>query len=141
MVILDNNQHSVFLLHYHLVMVIKYRKKVLDDDISNRLREIFDYIGKKYGIISMEWNHDIDHIHVLFRSNPNVNMSKFINCYKSASSRLIKQEYPKIREKLWKEKFWSQSYCLITVGDVTVDVIKKYIDSQGCKNEKRKILQ
>jgi putative transposase len=56
-----------------------------------------------------------------------------MNAYKSASSRLIKIEYPEIKEKLWKETFWSKSYCLISAGDVTIDVIKKYIETQGEK--------
>lgn len=50
---------------------------------------------------------------------------------KSASSRLIKKEYPEIRSKLWKEYFWSRSFCLITTGGVTIDVIRKYIENQG----------
>lgn len=124
---LDNNNHSVFKLHYHLIICVKYRKKIINNDISNRLREIFDYISPKYNITLDEWNHDIDHIHVLFRGQPNSEISKFINAYKSASSRLIKKEYPQICKSLWKEMFWSQSYCLISTGGVTVDIIKQYI--------------
>jgi REP element-mobilizing transposase RayT len=63
---LDNNAHSVFLLNYHLVLVVKYRHKVFDDNISK------------------------------------TTISKFINAYKSASSRLIKKEYPEIKKKLWE---------------------------------------
>ena len=129
----DTNNHSVFSLNYHLVMVVKYRRKVINDDISNRLKEIFEYIGKTYHITIVEWNHDIDHVHVLFKACPNSEISKFMNAYKSASSRLIKIEYPEIKEKLWKEAFWSKSYCLISTGDVTIDVIKKYIETQGEK--------
>jgi putative transposase len=131
---LDNNNHSVFKLHYHLIICVKYRKKIINNDISNRLREIFDYISPKYNITLDEWNHDIDHIHVLFRGQPNSEISKFINAYKSASSRLIKKEYPQICKSLWKEMFWSQSYCLISTGGVTVDIIKQYIQSQGEKS-------
>lgn len=131
---LDNNNHSVFKLHYHLIICVKYRKKIINNDISNRLREIFDYISPKYNITLDEWNHDIDHIHVLFRGQPNSEISKFINDYKSASSRLIKKEYPQICKSLWKEMFWSQSYCLISAGGVTVDIIKQYIQSQGEKS-------
>ncbi|MEG1135031.1 MAG: IS200/IS605 family transposase [Cellulosilyticaceae bacterium] len=87
---LDSNNHSVFSLNYHLVLVIKYRKQVLNDHIS-----------------------------------------KFINSYKSASSRLIKKEFPSIKQKLWKEYFWSRSYCLITTGGATIDVVRKYIENQG----------
>ena len=128
---LDHNSHSVFLLYYHLVMVIKYRRKVLNDEISERAKEIFEYIAPGYGIVLEEWNHDKDHVHVLFRGQPNSEISKFINAYKSASSRLIKKEYPEIKKHLWKDMFWSQSYCLISTGGVTVDIIKEYIQTQG----------
>ena len=97
---LDNNNHSVFILHYHLIMCIKYRNKVIDDKISNRLKEIFERIASSYNITLEEWNHDIDHVHILFRGQPNTELSKFINAYKSASSRLIKKEYPQIRKLL-----------------------------------------
>ena len=132
----DTNNHSVFLLQYHLIMCIKYRNKVIDDVISERLKQIFEYIALNYHIILEEWNHDVDHVHVLLRGQPNTEMSKFINAYKSASSRLIKKEYPEIRKSLWKEMFWSQSYCLISTGGATVDIIKQYIQSQGAKNGK-----
>ena len=130
----DTNQHSVFLLHYHLIMCVKYRNKVINDPISLRLKEMFEYVAPKYHITLEEWNHDIDHVHVLFRGHPNTEISKFINAYKSASSRIIKKEFPHIRKSLWKEMFWSQSYCLITTGGATVDVIKQYIQSQGAKD-------
>ena len=107
---LDNNAHSVFLLYYHLILVIKYRKKILTDK---------------------------DHVQILFRAHPNSEISKFINAYKSASSRLLKKEFPQIRQKLWKECFWSQSFCLLTTGGAPIEVIRKYIESQGEKSRKR----
>ncbi|PRR77773.1 Transposase IS200 like protein [Clostridium liquoris] len=130
---LDTNNHSVFLLNYHLVLVIKYRKKVINDDISSRLREIFEYICPKYNITLGEWNHDKDHIHLLFRGSPNTDISIFLNAYKSASSRLIKKEFPSIKNQLWKEHFWSRSYCLITTGGAPMDIVRKYIENQGMK--------
>lgn len=131
---LDSNAHSVFLLHYHLVLVVKYRRKAFDDTISERAKEIFEYIAPNYNITLQEWNHDKDHIHILFKAHPKSELSKFINAYKSASSRLLKKEFPQIRKKLWKEYFWSQSFCLLTTGGVSIDVIKKYIESQGEKS-------
>lgn len=128
---LDSNNHSVFLLWYHSVFVIKYRKKVINKAISNRLKEIFEYIAPNYHINIQEWNHDGDHIHCLFRAHPNSELSKFINAYKAASSRLIKKEHPIIKKQLWKECFWSKSYCLLTTGGVSIETIKKYIQSQG----------
>ena len=134
MIDLESNNHSVFSLNYHLVLVVKYRRKVIDDTISERLQEIFQYIAPSYNITLKEWNHDIDHVHVLFSAHPKTELTKFLNAYKSASSRLIKKEYPGIREKLWKESFWSKSFCLITTGEATIEVIRKYIESQGEKD-------
>ena len=113
--------------------VVKYRRRVINDEISNRLKEIFEKISPNYNISVTEWNHDIDHVDILFKAQPNSELSKFINAYKSASSRLIKKEYPQIRNKLWKEYFWSRSFCLITTGGATIETIKKYIQSQGEK--------
>ncbi len=136
---MDNNAHSVFLLYYHLIMVTKYRRKVINDDISARGKEIFEYIAPNYGITLEEWNHDKDHVHVMFRAQPKSEISKFINAYKSASSRLLKKEYPEIREKLWKGAFWSQSFCLLTSGGAPVEVIRKYIESQGEKGNEESV--
>ena len=99
---MDHNAHSVYLMYYHLIMVVKYRRKVINDPISERAIEIWE-------------------------------LSKFINAYKSASSRLLKKEYPEIRKKLWKEAFWSQSFCLLTAGGAPVEVIRQYIETQGEK--------
>lgn len=129
----DTNTHSVFLLNYHLILVVKYRKQVINDNISNRLKEIFENICPNYSIKIEEWNHDKDHIHILFKGQPKSEISKFINTYKSASSRLIKKEFPEIKSKLWKENFWSRSFCLLTTGGATIEVIKKYIQTQGEK--------
>ena len=128
---LRNNNHSVFAIHFHLILVVKYRKKVINDEISERLKEIFRSIEGNYNIALKEWNFDLDHVHILFRSEPNSNISKFINAYKSASSRLIKKEYPSIRSRLYKEVFWSQSFCLISTGEASIETVKKYIESQG----------
>ena len=121
---IDHNAHSVYLMYYHLIMVVKYRRKVIDDPISERAKEIWERIAPDYGITLEEWNHDVDHVHVMFRAQPKSELSKFINAYKSASSRLLKKEYPQIRERLWKEAFWSQSFCLLTAGGAPIDVIR-----------------
>lgn len=128
-----NNNHSVFVLHYHLIMSVKYRRNVINNDISEFLKSKFIEICSKYMIDLEEFNHDKDHIHVLFRAHPNTDLSKFINAYKSASSRMVKKKYPQIKEKLWKEMFWTRSYCLLTSGGVTTEVIREYIEKQGSK--------
>ena len=130
---LDTNAHSVFSLHYHLILVTKYRRQVFTDEISTRAKEIFEYIAPKYKIELVKWNHDKDHVHILFKGQPKTEISKFINAYKSASSRLLKKEYSSIRQKLWKEMFWSRSFCLLSSGDTSIGIIRQYIENQGQK--------
>ena len=131
--VLDNNNHSVFAMHYHLILVVKYRRKVFDDLLSEYARDIFEKIAPSYNISLLEWNHDSDHIHILFKAHPNSQLSKFINAYKRASSRRIKKEFPEVRKRLYKEYFWSQSFCLLTTGNAPLEVIRKYIETQGEK--------
>ncbi|MEW9184529.1 IS200/IS605 family transposase, partial [Bacillus mycoides] len=126
---LDSNNHSVFLLYYHLVLVVKFRRNVFDDDMSNYAKDMFVRLSENYNITLVEWNHDVDHVHILFKAHPNTEMTKFINAYKSASSRLIKRDFPQVKTKLWKEMFWSRSFCLLTTGGSPIDVVKKYIEN------------
>ena len=130
---LDKNNHSVFSLFYHLILVVKYRKSVIDDLSSNRLKEVFERVQTNYNIELKEWNHDNDHVHILMKADPSTHITKFINSYKSASSRIIKREFPIIRKYLWKEYFWSRSYCIISAGGAPLSVIKKYIRNQRTK--------
>jgi len=75
----------------------------------------------------------------MFRAQPKSEISKFINAYKSASSRLLKKEFPQIRKKLWKEAFWSQSFCLLTAGGAPIEVIREYIETQGEKGNEKSV--
>ena len=131
----ETNNHSVFAMNYHLTLVVKHRRKVISDKIQDKLIEIFNYIAPKYNIALSEVNGERDHIHILFKAHPNSEISKFINAYKSASSRLIKKNFPEVKEKLYEGAFWSQSFFLATIGEVTLDVLKNYVDSQGEKLE------
>lgn len=127
---LDSSCHSVYSLYYHLVLIIKYRVKILDKNKSKKLKEMFLKIQDDYGIMLVEWNYEKDHVHILFTAKPNTNLSKFIGVYKSMSSRLIKKYFPQIKRRLWTGKFWSNSYCLISTGGVSTEVIKSYIKNQ-----------
>ncbi|MCU5667328.1 IS200/IS605 family transposase [Bacillus bombysepticus] len=130
---LDSNNHSVFLLYYHLVLVVKYRRNVFDDHMSDYAKDMFVRLSENYNITLVEWNHDVDHVHILFKAHPNTEMTKLINAYKSASSRLIKRDFPQVKKKLWKEMFWSRSFCLLTTGGSPIDVVKIYIENQSEK--------
>lgn len=128
---LDSNNHSVFKMYFHLVLVTKYRRKVINDEICDYLQERFITIGENYNLHLEDMDHDKDHVHILFRGEPKSNLSKFINGYKSATSRKVKELFPYVKKELWKSQFWSQSFCLITIGESPLETIKNYIESQG----------
>lgn len=128
---LDNNNHSVFLLRYRLILAVNQRKNIINDSISMRLKGIFENIAPNYNITVEEWDYGADHLSITLKGNPNTELSKFINAYKSASSRLIKKEFPEVCIHLWEGRFWSRSFCLLTIGEATVDITCEYIESQG----------
>ena len=92
--------------------------------------DIFSDIGDKYNVEIVESNWDVDHIHVLFDASPSTNLVKFINAYKSASSRSIKRDYPQIKRFLWKSAFWKTGYFITTSGGANIETIKRYIERQ-----------
>ncbi len=77
---LDGNNHSVFSLYYHLVLVVKYRRKVIDNAISNYAKDMFVRLGVNYNITLIEWNHDHDHVHILFKAHPNSELFQVHQC-------------------------------------------------------------
>ena len=126
-------QHSVYNITLHLVLVVKYRRNVIDDVISERIKDIFESIGSTYGIEILEWNHDKDHVHTILSISPSTNLNKYINAAKAASSRLIKKEFPAIKLKLYKDVFWTRGFYVSSTGSMQIDVVKNYISNQGEK--------
>lgn len=101
---------------------------MIDNEISDYAKSTFERISESYHITLVEWNHDEDHVQ---SSAENRTYKIFINTYKSASSRLIKRNFPRVKQSLWKEIFRSKNFCLLTTGGAPIDVIKKYIQNQG----------
>ena len=130
------NRHAVYLLQYHLVVVTKYRYKVINSELKDRLIEI------SYSIIENDWkskiisiNTDEDHVHILFETSPQTQLSKLINNYKTVTSRLIRKEFSKqLEQYYWKSYFWSDTYFISSVSDTSEAMIKRYIEKQGNRN-------
>ena len=128
---LDRSAHSVFALYYHLVIVVKYRRKALySSDIRERLKEIVWGLsmGLDIGVVAHEPAED--HYHLLFKATPKTNLVNAVNVIKGVSSRRLRQEFPETKELLWGNSFWSPSYFLATSGQGSLDVLKEYVDSQ-----------
>ena len=130
----DKGSHSIYNLQFNYVACVKYRRKVLDGDVADRLKEINLSVAAEVGVTIMEQETDGDHIHILFTSRPSVQLSKFINSLKSVSARLLFREFPELKTKLWGGSFWSPSYFLASTGQVTLDVLKRYIENQNAKD-------
>ena len=129
---LDKNCHSVYTLNYHLIFCVKYRRKIfLNEKIINKTKELMKNIALGFDVELINQELDKDHIHILFKAKPQTNLVKLINSLKGASARVLFKEFPEIKKKLWNGHLWSASYCLITTGQVTLDILKKYVESQG----------
>ena len=129
----DKNNHSVYALQYHLVIVVKYRQKAfVNKDIVDRVKQITKKQAEGFDCQILDQECDIDHIHIIFKAKPQTELTKLINSIKGVSSRLLRKEFSKRLENiLWGDSFWNDSYCLITTGQVTLDQLKKYVESQG----------
>ncbi len=129
----DKNAHSVYTLNYHLVQCVKYRRNIFTfSEIIDELKMRTHNIAESYGIKITAIETDLDHLHILFTAKPQTDLLKFINNWKSATSKVLRRKFnKKIKNKLWGDTFWSGSYCLITSGQVTLDILKKYVESQG----------
>lgn len=112
-------------------MCTKYRRDVIVGTVEQTLtRLIFDLLDKM-GITLIEFNTDGDHVHLLFSAKPTHQISKVINSLKSVSARKLFVIHPELKKKLWKGKFWSRSYFLATTGEVSLDMLKQYVENQG----------
>ena len=128
----DKGCHSVYALQYHFVQCIKYRRKVLvDEKLIDLLKQKINEISQTFQVDVINMECDKDHFHMIFKSKPTLDIPKYLNAIKTISSREIQRKFPKVKLKLWKGKFWSPSYCLITTGQTTLDQLKKYVESQG----------
>ena len=129
------NRHSVYELKYHLVVVTKYRKEIINEKIKDELTDIaINIFENSYNGTIIEINIDKDHIHILFSVGPQVQLSKAINSFKTVSSKLIKKNNADYLNAFYRKPyFWSKSYYISSVGNVNEETIRKYIQNQGKK--------
>lgn len=129
---LDKGAHSVYALQYHLIQVVKYRKKIFaDGKIINFLKQVIRKISDSFEVEVIDLECDKDYFHMIFKSKPTLDMPKYINALKTISSREIQRRFPEVKKQLWEGVLWSPSYFLATTGQVTLDVLKRYVENQG----------
>ena len=122
----------VYNVNYHIVFCTKYRKKVLNEEIETRFKELALEVAeeKDFIIHTMEVG-ELNHIHMFVSAHPKVAPSYIVKMIKGIVGRKLLLEFPEISKQLWKGQLWSHSFFLETVGSISEDAIKQYIENQS----------
>jgi len=125
------SSHTVYDLKYHLVWVTKYRKPVLRGEIAERLRDLIREICKATDVEILKGHISKDHVHIFVSVPPHVSVSDLVQAVKGKSSRKMLMEYKSLSRAFWGRHLWARGYFGASSGNVTDEVILKYIEQQG----------
>ena len=128
------NSHSRFLLQFHLILVCKYRKKLLcSGNISSDIKRLSAEICKRHRVIIRYMEADKDHIHYMLETEPNINLSALMRSIKAFNTYHIREKYPQyLSGCIWnKHTFWNDGYFIASVGNVSEAILREYINNQG----------
>lgn len=122
--------HTKHRMLYHIVWIPKYRKRVLQGKLAERVKELLIECAEEYEWEIIELNVQIDHVHMVVQLRPNVSVSKVVQLFKGSSSRIIRLEFPELKKIYWGESFWGDGYFVETVGQVSLETIREYVRNQ-----------
>jgi putative transposase len=128
--------HRVYSLTYHLIFVVKYRQSVFIEEIGiiEALKSKVIELSENLDVKVVEIECGIDHIHLLISAKPTLDIPKYINTIKGHSSRFLRKKHKTfLQDKLWGAHFWSPSYFISSTGNVSIDVLKQYVENQRRK--------
>jgi len=132
----QKDPHRVYSLIYHLIFVVKYRRPVFLEEIGiiEDVKAKIIELSENFEIKVVEIECGVDHVHILISANPMLDIPKYINTVKGHSSRFLRKHYNTfLQEKLWGAHFWSPSYFIASTGNVSIDVLKQYVENQRRK--------
>ena len=113
-----------------MVFVTKYRRSVFSKDHLVEMKAIFDSVCKDLGACLEEFDGEENHVHLLVRYPPKISISLLAGRLKGASSKVLKEICPDLLVYWKKSALWSPSYCAVSCGGASLDVVKKYIQNQ-----------
>ena len=124
--------HAAFEIYYYLTLQVKYRHKLITEEMLQRLESIFRDTLVKWRCSIVSFSGEVDHVHLLFEAHPSLDLSRLVANLKTVSSRLVRKEYSDyLANFFWKPYFWSSSYGLKSISKgAEFDVIVKYIQNQ-----------
>ena len=120
--------HTRFYHRYHVVWVTKYRFKVLQGAMRERLREIIRQTCVELGVHIVRGVLARDHVHMFVSIPPKLSLAYVMQRIKGRSSRRIQMEFPELRKRYWGQRFWARGYFSATSGNVTDDIIMNYLE-------------
>ena len=124
---------SVYVIGYHFVWSTKCRRTVIIDKVEGQLKKILKDVAKEKGFIIETMEMMPDHCHVFVRAHPKFAPSLIAKLLKGISARKLFQEFPALKKQLWKGHLWNPSYYVGTVGNMSKEVVKRYIAEQKLK--------
>lgn len=128
--------HCAYDAHYHIVFPVKYRKALLDENVTVKIKQIAMDIQERYDIVMEQIGCDLDHIHLLCSFHPKYGGGRVVQIFKSITAKEIFKTFPELRKELWGGEFWSDGYYLATIGTRgDWSVVEKYVRNQGKKLE------
>ena len=127
---MKKGSHTKYSLEYHIVWTTKYRYKVIEGKIAERLREILRQSCNKRGITIIRGSIGKEHVHMLVSCPPSISVSEMLKYLKGRSSKKLQEEYKSLRKRYWGQHLWSPGYFCRSVGNVTKEIIKEYIENQ-----------
>jgi putative transposase len=125
--------HTVYKLHYHFVFIPKYRKPVLRGDVGLRVRELVRQICHANDVEILQGHVRPDHVHLLLSVPPQLSPSRVMQAIKGKTSNRLLAEFRALRQSFWGRHLWARGYFVATSGNVTDEVIAKYIALQGAE--------
>jgi putative transposase len=129
---LSKGAHSVYALQYHFVQCVKYRRDALvEPTVVEFLKNKIHEISETFEVNVLNIEADRNHFHMIFEAKPTLDIPRYINALKTITSREIRRNFPEVKETLKRGTFWSRSYFLATTGQVSLDRLKQYVESQG----------
>lgn len=123
--------HTIYSIEYHFVWTTKYRYKILNGKIAERLRVILRQGCETHRITIVRGNIGKDHVHMLLSCPPSLSPSKIMQLLKGRSSKIMQEEFEELRKRYWGQHLWASGYFCRTVGTVTEEIIKEYIENQS----------
>lgn len=123
-----SNNNVVYSCKYHIIWCPKYRRRVLNNGVDIKFKEILSEILKEKKAELIELEVMDDHIHLLIEVDPQFGIHRLVKLIKGKSSRLLRKEFPYLTTRL--PTLWSNSYFVSTVGGAPLSVIKQYIENQ-----------